>query len=65
VCQRRGHQQVLGRDVEVELAHHAQVFEVALGDEGDRQIEDVQLVLLDQMQKQIERPLERGQLDVK
>ena len=38
--------------------------EVLLGDERDRDVVDVDLVLLDQVHEQIERALERLQLDV-
>ena len=64
VRQRRRHQQVLAGDVEVERAHEVEHLQVLLGDERDRDVEDVELVLLDEVQQQIERPLELGQLDL-
>ena len=38
-----------------------EVLEVLLGDERERDVEDVELVLADQVQQQIERALEVGQ----
>ena len=64
VGQRRGHHEVLARDVQIELLHQRDVLEVALRHEGDREVQDVQLVLPDQMQEQIERPLEVRQRDL-
>ena len=63
VRERRRHQQVLSRDVEVEVLHHAEVREVPVGDEGDGEVEDLELVLLNQVQEQVERPLEGRQID--
>ena len=40
------------------------VAEVLLGDEGDRDVVDVQLVLANQVQEQVERPLEGIELDL-
>jgi hypothetical protein len=59
----RRHEQVLAGDLEVQLAHELEVLEVAIGDEADRDLEDVELVLLDQVQEQVERPLEIGKRD--
>jgi hypothetical protein len=42
--QRRGHHEVLARDVELELAHQLEVLEVLLGDPRDRDVGDVDLV---------------------
>ena len=47
-----------------ERAHRVEVLEVLLGDERDRDVEDVELVLLDQVQQQIERTLEDVELDL-
>jgi hypothetical protein len=58
VAQGRRHHQVLAGDVDVEAGHRVEVLEVLLGDERDRDVEDRELVLLDQVQEQIERPLE-------
>ena len=57
----RGHDEVFARQVEVEQRHHGEVLEVLLRHEADRDVEDVELVLLAEVQKEIERPLERGQ----
>ncbi len=56
--QRRRHQQVLAGDVEVELPHHVEVFEVLLGDLRDGDVGDLHLVQADQVQQEIEGPLE-------
>ncbi len=58
VDQRRRHHQELAGDVEVQLLHQVEVLEVLLRDERDRDVVDVDLVLLDEVQQQIERALE-------
>ena len=58
VDERRGHDEIVAGDVEVELLHQADRVEVLLRDERDRDIVDVHLVLLDEVQQQIERSLE-------
>ena len=58
VNERRGHHEELAGDVEVELLHQLDRVEVLLRDERDRDVVDVHLVLLDEVQQQIERPLE-------
>nr|WP_263429880.1 hypothetical protein [Nannocystis pusilla] len=63
VRQRRRHHQVVARDLEVELAHDVEVLEVLLGDERDRDVEDVELVLAHEVQQQVERALEHLELD--
>ena len=62
--QRRGHHQELTCHVEVEVLHQRDVAEVLLGDERDRDVVDVQLVLANQVQEQVERPLEGIELDL-
>jgi hypothetical protein len=62
--ERRGHLEVLGGDVEVQHLHRVDVLEVLLGDEPDGDVDDVELVLADQVQEQLERPREPGQLDL-
>ena len=52
VNQRRGHHEELPRDVEVQLLHQVEVVEVLLGDERDRNVVDVHLVLLDEVEQQ-------------
>lgn len=51
VRQRGCHQQVLARDVHVQRAHQVEVLEVLLGDEGNGDVENAQLVPLDQVQQ--------------
>ena len=60
VCERSRHHQVLARHVDAQNAHQGQVLEVLFGDEADRNVEDVELMLLNQVQEQVERPLEAG-----
>ena len=63
VRQGRSHHQVLTGNVDVQRLHQIQVRQVLLGDEADRNVEDVELVLANQMQQQIERTLEDVELD--
>src|SRR6185295_16058963 len=63
VDQRGRHHQELSRDVEVQLLHQVDVLEVLRRDEGDRDVVDVDLVLLDEVQQQVERSLEVVQPD--
>jgi hypothetical protein len=63
VDQRRRHHQELPRDVQVHLLHQVDVFDVLRRDQGDRNVVDAQLVPLDQVQQQVERALEGGQLE--
>ena len=63
VRERRRHHQVVGRDVDRHRLHHLEVLQVLLGDERDRDVDDVDLVRLAQVQQQIERALELGQRD--
>ena len=63
VDQRRRHHEELAGDVEIELLHQRDRLEVLRGDERDRDVVDVDLVLPDQVQQQIERSLEVRQLD--
>ena len=61
--ERRGHQQILAGDVDVELVHQIEVLEILLPDRGDRDLRDLHLVDPDQMEQQIEGPLEGRKLD--
>ncbi len=56
-------EQVVGRHVDVERAHQLEVRQVLLRDGRDRDVGDVDFVRADQVQQQVERALERGQLD--
>jgi len=53
----------LAGDVEVELLHQRDRVQILRGDQGDRDVVDVELVLPDQVQQQIQRPFEVRQLD--
>src|SRR6185436_8622452 len=64
VGERGRHHQELACDVEVEGHHLGEGLVVLLGDERDGDVEDVELVLADQVEQQIERSLEAGQLDL-
>ena len=59
--ERRRHEEVLARDVQVHQLHDGEVLEVLLRHERDGDVEDVELVLLAEVQEQIERALERWQ----
>ena len=56
--QRRSHHKIIAGNIEVELLHQFDRVEILLRDEGDRDVMDAQLVLLDEVQQEIERPLE-------
>ena len=58
VNQRRRHHEELAGDVEVQLLHQLDGVEILLRDERDRNVVDVDLVLLDQVEQQVERALE-------
>ncbi len=61
--QRGGHQEILAGQIDVQRLRLVHVLEVPVGDEADGDVEDVELVLLDEREQQIERPLEDGQRD--
>ena len=61
--QRRRDEQEVARDVEVELGHAVDVLEVLVGDVGDRDRVDVELLARDEVQQQVERALEDVRLD--
>ena len=63
VDQRGRHHQELAGDRQVQRLHRADVVEVLLGDQRDRDVVDVDLVLLDQMQQEVQRTLELIQSD--
>src|SRR5439155_27065976 len=48
--------------VEVELLHHLDVIEILLRNGGNRDVVDVHLVFLDEMNQQVQRPLEGVEL---
>ncbi len=57
----RGHQQIFAGELQLQLRHHLDVLHVLTSDLGDRNVQDVEVLLADQVQQQIERPFERGQ----
>ena len=61
--EQRGHVDVVGGDIEIELLHRVEVRVVLLGDEGDGDVVDIDFVLLDEMQQEIERSVKRRQRD--
>ena len=61
VQERRGHADELAGHVEVDLLHRLERLQILLGDQGDGDVEDVDLVLVDEVQQQVERALEIGQ----
>ena len=61
--QRGGHQEVFAGQIDVQRLRRVHVLEVPVGDEADGDVEDVELVLLDEREQQIERPLEDRQRD--
>src|SRR3989441_6384164 len=63
VDQRGRHHQELAGDYQVQRLHRADVVEVLLGDHRDRDVVNVDLVLLDQMQQEVQRTLELIQPD--
>jgi len=65
VDERGGHEQELAGDVEIQLLHQGDRVEVLRRDERDRDVVDAHLVLANEVQQQIERPLEVRQLDRK
>jgi len=64
VTERGRHHEVFGRDVDRHVLHEVEVFEVFLGDERDRDVDDFELVGLAEEEQEIERSLELGQHDV-
>ncbi len=52
------HQQIFGRELQIEPLHQLHVLHVLGGDLQDRQIEDIELLTPDKVEQQIERPLE-------
>src|ERR1700691_4560606 len=63
MSERSGHDEVLARNVELHELHDCEKLEILCGHKADRDLEDVELVLLTKMQQEIERPLEGGQRD--
>ena len=53
----------LGGDLEVELLHEDEVLVVLAADVRDRDVAKIHLVLADEVEQQVQRPLELGHLD--
>ena len=63
--QRRGDHEILGGDLDVARLHRAHVREILLGDARQRHGRDVELLLFDQIQQKVERPVEGVEADAK
>ena len=61
VDERRGHHEELAREVDVELLHQLERLEILARELGDGNVVDVDLVLADEVQEEIHRPVEDGQ----
>ena len=64
VDQRRGHVDELGAQLDIHLGGALDVFEILSGDLSDRDVVDVDLLLADQVQQQIERPIVMFQVKI-
>ncbi len=64
VNQVRRHDDEFARDVDVQFLKGLEIFEVLAGDSLERDLVDVELVALDQIQQKIERTLENLELDL-
>ena len=62
--QHRRHREVLGRKLQSKLLHQIDVLHVLLRDGGDRDVEQVEVLALDQIEQQIEGTLERFEKDL-
>src|SRR5688572_1398311 len=56
--ERRRHHEELPRHFQVQLPHQIQRLQILAGDLRDRDVGDLDLVLLDQVQQQVQRPFE-------
>ena len=56
--QHSGHRQILGREFEIRLADLVDVAQVLPREPRHRDVEDVEVLLPDQVEQQVERPLE-------
>jgi hypothetical protein len=48
------HEEVLPGHIQVENFHQLEILQILFRDEGNRDIEDVQFVLLDKMEQEVE-----------
>ena len=62
--ERGRHDEVFARDTQIELPHRVDVGEILLRDEGDGDVEDVDLMRLDEVEQKIERTFELTDLKV-
>ena len=62
--QHRGHQQVLGRELELRPAHHLDVAQVLAGELRHRDVEHVDVLPPDQIEQEVERALEGFEKDL-
>ena len=62
--QHRGHQQVLGGELELRASHHLDVAQVLARELRHRDVEHVDVLLADEVEQQVERPLERLEEDL-
>ena len=58
-----GHDEKLAGDLDVQCLQRAEVFEILLGDPGDRDLPDLDLVLLDQVEEKVKRPRKDLEVD--
>ena len=63
VDERRGHVNEVGRDVHVELLELVEIVEILARDLGDRDVVDVDFLLLDQIEQEIERAVVRIEMN--
>ena len=64
LAQHGGHHQIFRRQLEVHRLHQLHVLHVLSRDGGDRNVENVQILSLDQVQQQIQRALKGFQEDL-
>jgi len=63
IHERRGHHEELAGDLEIELAHHLDVFDELRGELGEIDRIDVHLLLLDEIEEQIQRAFKDLEFD--
>jgi len=56
--ERSRHENEFARDFKIQILYQLDIPEILMGDPGDGNIIDVHLFLLDQIQQEIERPVE-------
>ena len=57
--QHGGHHQILRRQLQIDRLHQFHVLHVLMRNLGNRYVEDLQILPADQVEQQVERPLER------